>query len=117
MVKIVFDFFEALLSRRPTIQPGPNEWTNLAAVVAVFEALPNRSAEREDEKDPVCGESGSLSASISHCAAGESSFAEKMEVISLATGTKCVAANAMSEYGDLIHDSHAEVLARRLLMR
>eukprot|EP00117_Sycon_ciliatum_P019470 scpid42890/ scgid17641/ tRNA-specific adenosine deaminase 1; tRNA-specific adenosine-37 deaminase len=38
-------------------------------------------------------------------------------VISMGTGSKCVGQNQMSGRGDLLHDSHAEVLARRGFVR
>ena len=39
--------------------------------------------------------------------------AEKFEVIALGTGTKCLGQNEISDFGDLVHDSHAEVIAKR----
>jgi len=38
---------------------------------------------------------------------------ERHQVISLATGSKCLPANRLSERGESVNDSHAEVLARR----
>jgi len=38
---------------------------------------------------------------------------ERHQVISLATGSKCLAANRLSGRGESVNDSHAEVLARR----
>lgn len=38
---------------------------------------------------------------------------EKHQVISLATGSKCLPANKLSRHGESVNDSHAEVLARR----
>lgn len=40
-----------------------------------------------------------------------------IEVLTLATGTKCIGENIRTKRGNLLNDSHAEVLARRLLMK
>ena len=39
--------------------------------------------------------------------------AKTFEVIALGTGTKCLGQNEISDFGDLVHDSHAEVIAKR----
>ncbi len=42
---------------------------------------------------------------------------ETAKVISLGTGSKCLPATRLSRNGDALHDSHAEVLARRGAVR
>ena len=41
----------------------------------------------------------------------------ELKVISLATGSKCLPTERFSKTGDALHDSHAEVLARRGAIR
>lgn len=41
----------------------------------------------------------------------------EIKVISVATGTKCLPASKLSKRGETVHDSHAEVLARRCALR
>ncbi len=41
----------------------------------------------------------------------------EIKVISVATGTKCIPASRLSKSGEIVHDSHAEVLARRCAFR
>lgn len=43
--------------------------------------------------------------------------AKQPKVVSLGTGSKCLPAERLPKAGDALHDSHAEVLARRGLIR
>lgn len=41
---------------------------------------------------------------------------QSVKVLSLATGTKCISSEYISLYGDVVHDCHAEIVARRSLI-
>ncbi|XP_029951693.1 tRNA-specific adenosine deaminase 1-like [Salarias fasciatus] len=75
-----------------------------------FDSLPRRGK-------PEAGREWSLLAAVLKLSRTKESGPAEMEVVSMGTGTKCVGQTAMSPSGDILNDSHAEVIARRGCVR
>nr|XP_019967334.1 PREDICTED: tRNA-specific adenosine deaminase 1 isoform X1 [Paralichthys olivaceus] len=75
-----------------------------------LEALPRRGR-------PEAGREWTLLAAVLQRRRCAASHSVKTEVVSLGTGTKCIGQTQMSPNGDVLNDSHAEVIARRGCIR
>ncbi|XP_017289692.1 tRNA-specific adenosine deaminase 1 [Kryptolebias marmoratus] len=75
-----------------------------------FSRLPRRGK-------PEPGREWTLLAAVLKMTRGENSASVEKEVVSIGTGTKCIGQASMSPNGDVLNDSHAEVIARRGCIR
>ncbi|KAK2841714.1 hypothetical protein Q5P01_011914 [Channa striata] len=75
-----------------------------------FKQLPRRGK-------PEAGREWTLLAAVVKIRRRASSGAVEKEVVSMGTGTKCIGRTSMSPRGDVLNDSHAEVIARRGCIR
>ncbi|XP_030587609.1 tRNA-specific adenosine deaminase 1 isoform X2 [Archocentrus centrarchus] len=66
---------------------------------------------------PEPGREWTLLAAVLQITRGADPLSAAMEVVSLGTGTKCIGQTSMSPSGDVLNDSHAEVIARRGCVR
>jgi tRNA-specific adenosine deaminase 1 len=92
---IVLSLYDSLSSNG---KPKGSEFSVLAAIV--MEQL------NDDEVSSLEKSHGSLTAAV-----------KRFRVISLATGTKCIGRNEDNSRGNLLADSHAEILAKRGFQR
>ncbi|CAB1115289.1 unnamed protein product [Ectocarpus sp. CCAP 1310/34] len=79
---------------KPRGKPQGKEWTVLAGIVA------------QDTRTECCTAVAGANSTSCSC----------LRVVSLATGNKCVGRDKIPDDGSVVHDSHAEVLARRALL-
>eukprot|EP00903_Cladosiphon_okamuranus_P009780 g9297.t2 len=92
-------------SLRPRGKPQGREWTVLAGIVA------------QDTRKKCCAAAtGGKPSSAASSSLSRSSACSCLRVITLATGNKCVGRDKITDDGSVVHDSHAEVLARRALL-
>jgi tRNA-specific adenosine deaminase 1 len=96
----------------PPGAPGPHarssSWPGLvsACVLEAYDALPRTGKARGDGS-----EWSALAAVLVSSTSADTTTG--LRCVALGTGTKCVGASQRSPQGDVVHDSHAEVVARR----
>ncbi|XP_008575434.1 PREDICTED: tRNA-specific adenosine deaminase 1 [Galeopterus variegatus] len=92
IAQLCYDHYRIRLPKQG--KPEPNrEWTLLAAVVKI-----------QSPADQACG-------------TPDKPVQVTKEVVSMGTGTKCIGQSKMREKGDILNDSHAEIIARRSFQR
>ncbi|XP_049478450.1 tRNA-specific adenosine deaminase 1 isoform X1 [Panthera uncia] len=92
IARLCYEHYQTRLPKQG--KPEPNrEWTLLAAVVKIQPAI-----------DQACG-------------GANKPVQVTKEVVSMGTGTKCIGQSKMRKSGDILNDSHAEVIARRSFQR
>ena len=96
---------EAYARLPPRGKPNQGEHTVMASFVV--------EEQGEEEEQPPPSSSSTCFPSLSSSSLPKSTFT----AVAVATGSKCVGASARSARGDVVNDCHAEVLARRALLR
>ncbi|XP_076989194.1 tRNA-specific adenosine deaminase 1 isoform X2 [Tamandua tetradactyla] len=92
VAQLCYQHYETRLPRQG--KPEPNrEWTLLAAIVKI-QPITDQACDSPDKPVRVT-----------------------KEVVSMGTGTKCIGQSKMRKSGDILNDSHAEIIARRSFQR
>ncbi|XP_034542366.1 tRNA-specific adenosine deaminase 1 isoform X2 [Notolabrus celidotus] len=95
----------------------PGRVTNMVDADQVSELCYDRFKQLPKRGKPEPGREWTLLAAVVQISRCPDSDTVKKEVVSLGTGTKCIGQTAMSPSGDVLNDSHAEVIARRGCIR
>ncbi|KAF2898553.1 hypothetical protein ILUMI_07624 [Ignelater luminosus] len=66
---------------------------------------------------PKTGKPTAKEWTILSCIVKENTIAHHLEVVALGTGSKCIGKSRLSPKGDILNDSHAEIICRRAFLR
>lgn len=66
---------------------------------------------------PKTGKPKTTEWTVLSCIVQHNSETDTLEVVALGTGSKCIGKGKMSATGDILNDSHAEVICRRAFLR
>ncbi|XP_055357924.1 tRNA-specific adenosine deaminase 1-like [Paramacrobiotus metropolitanus] len=108
LVSAAFRKYDEILSKHCSARLAANEWTNFAALVATI---------RHEGPPSAVSNDGKRDLPTDRALCPSTHDREEIRILSVATGTKCIGEDAMSPRGDVINDSHAEILARRAFLR
>jgi hypothetical protein len=107
VAQLCYDFYSQKIPSKN--KPVANQWTTLAAILMTSNNCKGylntyRSTWLLKLKNFIC---------FFYCIEDQT----ELQILCLTTGTKCLSEKQLPVDGSLVHDSHAEVLARRCFIR
>ncbi len=120
---LVLDYYHHRLPFPKKGKPQLNEWTCLASIILEDTSIPStvegtHTNNSRNANEPTDGDRGKEEKKGKHSKENNKNKnndkkAMRYRVASLATGNKCMGFVEKTKDGNLLHDSHAEIIARR----